>query len=952
MSGAIFINYRSEDGGSYGLLLYMELSRHFGPDQVFLDSVCIPAGADYVAELLYRVRRARVLLAVVGPHWLTTDQRGQRRIDDPHDWVHREIVEAFAVGATVIPVLIDGAQPLAPENLPADIAALGRCQYRWLRHRDAVTDLDRIRADLAAAVPQLAAASQLRSSRGQLADPVSPQALTTRLAQLPADTSNFTGRAHEVAQLVALDSANRSGASRTGIVAVYSIEGMAGVGKTALAIHAGHKLARWFPDGCLFLDLHGHTEGVAPVAPARALARLLLALGVPSEQVPDDLDDRAALYRNLLADRRMLIVLDNARTAEQVQSLLPAACGSVVIVTSRRRLAALDEAQSLNLDVLPGADAYALFARAAGAHRAMDDAETVKRIVQICGYLPLALRIAAARLRARTAWTLREFAARLDGQRAALSELDDGERSVAAAFNLSYRDLTGEQQRMLRRLGLHPGVDIDQYAAAALAGAALDQTNRLLEDLVDAHLLQQTVTGRYRFHDLTRAFAIHVADSDDSADDTRVALTRLFDHYLAAVAAALDALHSTDAERRPRVPWCSSPMPPMADYAAALAWLYVERPNIVAACAYTAAHGWPAHTNRLATTYVRHLGIGGYYTDAVAVCAHARHAAAALGDRAAEAHAVASGGRVHWGQGRYGQAAHDLEQALTLYRETGDRAGEARTLSNLGAIQRRLGNYSRARPCFQQAFALARETGSQAGEARALAHLGGIHRRQGRYLPAANHYTRAFALSCQAGDRAGQAHVLHSLGILRGRHADYRQATGQYERALAIYRQTGHRAGEAHVLTDLGIICMRQGHYDLAEEYHRNALDLFRRAGDRGGEAEVLNGLGELFHASGSDVRASAEHAVALTLAVKSGDFTEQARAHAGLGLAHRALSDDDQAQRHWQSAFDLYTSLGAPEAPTFAVTCQHPVVPDQPEWHDVGSASGRLRSTETATPG
>jgi hypothetical protein len=287
VTGEVFISYRSEDSSDYALLLHAELSRRFGPDLIFLDYVSIPAGGNYVAELLNRVRRARVLLAVIGPHWLTaTDQPDRRRIDDKRDWVRRELVMAFDAGVIVIPVLTDGAQlpPLA--ELPVDIADLASRQYRRLRRRDASTDLARICNDLAAADPGLAAAAQLRSGATQPADPVSTQALTTPPAQLPADTAHFTGRVDELAELVALRRPDSPDVSRAGIGDVYSIDGMAGIGKTALAIHAGHQLAPLFRDGCLFLDLHGHGDGVARVEPASALARMLLSLGVPGEQVP------------------------------------------------------------------------------------------------------------------------------------------------------------------------------------------------------------------------------------------------------------------------------------------------------------------------------------------------------------------------------------------------------------------------------------------------------------------------------------------------------------------------------------------------------------------------------------------------------------------------------------------------------------------------------------------
>jgi hypothetical protein len=331
--------------------------------------------------------------------------------------------------------------------------------------------------------------------------------------QLPGDLSTFTGRDVELTWLLTAARLNADHVDNTGNAgndgvrfapAILAIDGMPGVGKTALAVHAAHRLAGRYADGQLFVDLHGFTQGVAPIDPASALEQMLRGLGVPGERIPPDLDARAALYRTRLADRRMLIVLDNAVDEAQVGPLLPGSAGCLVLLTSRRRLTGIDDVQPLPVDALPLDDALGLFARVTGEE---PTSPTAVEIVELCGRLPLAIRIAAARLNSRPSWTAADLAGRLRDHRHRLSELDLGSRSVTAAVDLSYQQLTTAQRRMFRLLSLHPGADTDPYAAAALADTAVRDATRLLDDLTDAHLQQEPTPGRFRFHDLLRAHA-------------------------------------------------------------------------------------------------------------------------------------------------------------------------------------------------------------------------------------------------------------------------------------------------------------------------------------------------------------------------------------------------------------------------------------------------------------
>ncbi len=477
--------------------------------------------------------------------------------------------------------------------------------------------------------------------------------------ELPPGTRFFTGRQQEVTQVLSLgrEVADGGRTAPGGVVVLLAVDGMAGIGKTALALHAAHQLSASFPDGCLFLDLHGSTPSVEAMEPGSALDELLRRLGVPGEQIPHALDARTALYRSRLTGTRTLIVLDNARSSEQIRPLLPAAPRCLVLVTSRRRLTALDEARSVRLDVLPHSDALTMFTAIVGAGRLAGQGEATGRMIDLCGRLPLALRIAAARLRARPPWTVADLADLLADHHGRLAELDDSERSVAAAFAVSYRDLTRDQQQMLRGLGLHPGVEMDAYAAAALTGTTAVQARRLCGHLLDAHLLTESVRDRYRFHDLVRAFAHERAVTEDAEPVRWRALTVLFDHYVSTAALATRLLFPTEVDHLPpaRTP---VPVPGWStDAQGARRWLDLERANLVHVGAHAATHGWHRHTTDLAAILFRYLDLGAHLTEATVLYTHACRAARARGDRAGEAHVLASLAGIHRHQGQYQRAA-------------------------------------------------------------------------------------------------------------------------------------------------------------------------------------------------------------------------------------------------------------------------------------------------------
>ena len=453
------------------------------------------------------------------------------------------------------------------------------------------------------------------------------------LRALPRDVAAFTGRARELKRLAAAIS--RSRGEKGELISVHAVNGMAGIGKTAFAVHAAHQLADRFPDGQIFLRLHAHTPGQRPVDPAEAIGTLLLATGVAPWHIPPGLEARSASWRSHLAGRRMLLVLDDAAGSDQVQPLLPGAPGCLVIVTSRRRLTAL-EAIPISLDMLPPAEAASLFVRSARRPGLRPNDSAVAETVRLCGYLPLAIRLAAARLQHHPARTVSDLAREIASARNEPTAMQAEDLSVAAAFDLSYQDLTPDQQQMFRRLGLHPGTDIEISAAAALEDAGLAQARRDLEALYDQNLLTEPAHGRYRMHDLIRNHARYLADTDPAAERD-AAVDRLLEYYLRCVRAASSQLGRRVPARPPLkidTPPGHIPEPPAAEDAPG--WLDKERHNLLAVVSYAALNGRPLYAAAITADMHSFLRRRGDWHTALALNQTTVRAANQANDRLAE----------------------------------------------------------------------------------------------------------------------------------------------------------------------------------------------------------------------------------------------------------------------------------------------------------------------------
>jgi tetratricopeptide (TPR) repeat protein len=721
-------------------------------------------------------------------------------------------------------------------------------------------------------------------------------------ATLPRDLASFTGRATELRRLRSALHEER------GAVVISAIEGMAGVGKTQLAVHAGHLLARERPfDRVLFVNLRGfHPDPAQPPAdPAAVLDGFLRVLGMPGHRIPHDLPARSAAYRERLAGTRVLVVLDNATGEDQVRPLLPDTPGCVALVTSRRRIVGLPTT-NIEVGVLSPGEALDFLARAAPGVLAGHDPTAAARIVRCCGHLPLALGLVAGHNRGTPGWTLTEHADRLEERRRE-RRLDAG---VELAFDVSYRRLPASRQRLVRLLALHPGPDFDACAAAALTGTDLSAAQADLRLLCAEHMLQQSAVDRYVFHDLVHAFATNRAGDEDPPRARRTALTRLFDYYLAATAAAMDGLYPAETHRRPRIPPVSTPTPHLADPDVALAWLDTERPTLMAVAAHTAAQGWLTHTTRLSKLLFRYLD-GGHHADAVVVHSHACR----TDDPAAQAHALTNLGTAYLQLGRYAEAAAHLGRALPLFAQHGDRAGEARVLGNLGLIAERSGRYQPATEYLEQVLVLFREIGDRIGEAYTLTNLGAAEERLGWLREAADHHHQALALFRQAGDRIGEAHTLTNLGDAEIRLGQYTAAGEHLHQALVLSRKRGNDNGEVRALNGLGVLHVQLDQPGKAAEYHRRALTIARHHADQQAEALALNGLGEAVHALGHPAEALTHYWSAHDIATTIGAGDQHARAHARIGRCHGALRDPASARHHYRHAFRLYTDLGMPDA-------------------------------------
>ncbi|HTI23531.1 MAG TPA: BTAD domain-containing putative transcriptional regulator [Kutzneria sp.] len=709
--------------------------------------------------------------------------------------------------------------------------------------------------------------------------------------QLPPDADPFVGR-HE--QLRTLDDLAHK--------AIVAVVGTAGVGKTALAVHWAHAARSRFPDGCLYVDLRGY----GPETPAQAeqvLAAFLRVLGERVADVGHGIGELSGRYRTLIADRRMLVVLDNARAADQVRPLLPGTAGCLVVVTSRDDLAGLvarDGARRVRLDPMPPDQAQALLGRLIG------DRDGAGALAERCAGLPLALRI-VAELAAQADTPLADLAVALADRQRGLDELDAGgdpRTAVSAVFDWSYQALPPLTARAFALLTWHPGADFDEYAAAALLGITSSEARRLAGQLCRAHLVQRCGAGRYRFHDLLRAYGRRLPDSDA----VKAALTGLFDYYVQAATVAEVTL-PLGRGRSPQP--ATFELPPLHDPVSAAHWLNTERANLTAVAAYCATHGWHAQACELSQALRPYLDNGRHLAEAHIVYRHALHSARCLGEPSGIGAALNNLGSACHHVGRYAEAIEHFNAALAIRRQTGDQVGQARTTSNLAGVYGRLGRHREAGEHYEQSLLIARELGDRASEALVLANVAFVHLRLGRYRESADCHRQALALAGLLGDRMLESTEHSNLGLVQALLGDYRESAESLWHAAEICRELDDHQGEAFVSGNLAVLHTRLGNHWVAQRHVERALNVHGASGDLASEAAVLGFQGDLLLGMGLPAPALRAYRKALALDRRLGERFQEAQALNGIAAAAMAMHRPTEAELHHDAALQLATAIG-----------------------------------------
>jgi DNA-binding SARP family transcriptional activator len=687
-----------------------------------------------------------------------------------------------------------------------------------------------LRGELDGVSPQAAPVSPAAVPPAPPAPPPVPAARGATPAQLPLDVYGFTGRASELAHLDAL----RAGTGEQPTAVVLAVlSGSAGVGKTALAVHWAHRVREHFPDGQLYVNLRGFDPTGAAVAPADAMRGLLDALG--AERIPTSLEAQTGLYRSLLVGRRVLVVLDNARDAEQVRPLLPGTPGCFVLITSRSQLPGLvaaEGAHPLAVDLLPEEDARQLLTRRMGAARVASDPSAVDAIISGCARLPLALAVVAARAVTNPGFPLASLAGELRREliRGPVgTDLDafaggDLATDVRSVFSWSYRTLGSPAARLFRLLGLHAGPDLTVGGAASLIGWPVRATEEMLSELARAHLVAEYLPGRFTFHDLLRAYATELAHSYDEEDARHAAVRRMLDFYLHS---AMNANWQLDPSREPVAPIAMSDGARHDIFATleeAMAWFEAEHAALIAAVRQAEAAGLDAHVWQLAwavSTYNDRLG---HWVDQITIMRMALDATRRLDDRNATAIAHRGLALVYSRLARYDEADTHCKRALEIYRELDDKLGQALGYQNLcwvAGLQRRnreaLGYAQRALPLF-------RELNHTLGHASTLNDMGWFHSMLGNYDEALVACREALALFEKLNLHSAQANTWDTVGFAYHKKGSYSDAIASYEYALELFHELGHRYGHAETLGHLGDTYAAMGSPDLARDVYQRSL--------------------------------------------------------------------------------------------------------------------------------
>ncbi|MEV7330019.1 BTAD domain-containing putative transcriptional regulator [Micromonospora sp. NPDC093244] len=721
---------------------------------------------------------------------------------------------------------------------------------------------------------------------------------------LPRTVIEFVGRKECVSRLLSHVSRVEGRAS-----AVLVVDGMAGSGKTTVALHVARKLAPKYRDAQLFIDLQGHGDEEA-IEPFTALFTLLRQLGVPGGRIPADLDHRVELWRRELAARRVVVVLDNVADSSQILPLLPTAPGAAVLVTSRRRLADLDVGPPESLPLMTLAEGMALLSQSGGIERVASEPDAAAEVVRRCGYLPLAIRLAGSRLAHRPARRVSDLAALLAAEPPSVDQLHVGDRTLARAFAASYEPIPEQAKRAFRLLSIHAG----QYSAEMVA-ALLDLPRaaavELLDDLVDRHLVEEIEGGRYRLHNLLRQYSRAQLLAADGPEATRTAVRRLLDFALHASLEAAKELHQAVDVRGEVDPGLfSRPDLTGPDIIAGVEWLERERINLAMLVGLGAAYELHHHVWKLSRVLWRFLYVRGYFDDilytqelglaSAKIIVHQR-AIGTMHNYLASALAKT---------GSHRSASDHLHAAIALFQATDDVRELAKLRANLSVVNWLSGN-------LEEAVALGRQ--SLAGGLYdnrvplALPNLGLALASLGRWDEAMTVHRHHLFQARLKQDYYHLANALSHLAAVRVRLGQFRRAVILLSSSLALFRRTGHRYGEAEARNTLGAAYRGLGQLDLARRQHEAAFELANDSGERHAQCAALNDLGMTLLATGELAAGSDALREGLRLAGRISNPYEQGRALAGLA-EHFARTDRAEARRHWERALAIFRRMGVPE--------------------------------------
>lgn len=724
--------------------------------------------------------------------------------------------------------------------------------------------------------------------------------------QLPADVRGFVNRITELERLDRVLAGDPQH-PMTGRLSV--IVGTAGVGKTSLAVHWAHRIRDHFPDGQLYVNLRGYDPGL-PVEPAQALDHLLRALDVPPAAIPADLDAKASLFRSLLADRRILLVLDNAATASQVRPLLPGTAGCLTVVTSRSRLSGLvfrDGAHRVTIEMLTEQEAVTLLRIVTADYRAEDDTGQLAELARLCARLPLALRIAAERAARRPRTPLDELIQDLRNESAlwdALSADDDEEAdAVRTVFAWSYRALADESARIFRLLGLHPGSDFCTAAAAALIAVDIGQARYLLDVLVGNHLLELNPPDRYHFHDLLRIYANDQARQEETIDNRRAALRRVVTWYLHGA----DALQAATSPLSPRVQLdplpTGVPVVRFADAAEANLWYIAERVNLVAVARAAAEEGMDDLAWRLGATLHHSYRNLNPFDDWFTTTSIGLAAARRIGEKNAEAELLESLATVCVQTHRFAESVEHFRSSLAIRRELNDRQGEAVALNGLGLLYLRQRALVDARTSFEGSLRIVRELGDVYWQAVVEANLGAVHQESGDLETALTFVRHAMDVYENLSDSLGQGDALNSLSMIYRELGRPDEALQLIDRAIAIARERGNTVWEGYWLVELGEVKRAINEPAEALIHCQRAATIQRQTGDRIREAQALDGTGLAYADLARFEEAADFHRLAVAAYHELDDRWLLAIALNNLAVALHLTGGVEEAARHWRSA-------------------------------------------------